>query len=286
MQNIIRTINTNINKYYKAIVALFFVVLLITGIFAFGDYGISTDEPAQLQKGAMTYGYILTGRWTMPTIVDKYHGLIYTTTLFFIERILGYSQNLRTVYLARHLINFLLFYSAVFSFYLIIKKVFKSWKLGLLGSFFLILSPRIFANSFYNPKDLPFLSIFIISIYTLINFLENKTVAKAVTHAVLCSVLTGVRIVGIIVPLMTLILFFTDIFIKERQTFQNSIKLKKIKILFIYLFVYILLTVILWPMLWENPFYHFVEAFKQMSKYPWFGKTLYMGNIYTGNETP
>ena len=49
---------------------------------------------------------------------------------------------------------------------------------GRLGSLFLILSPRIFAHSFYNSKDLAFLSFFIISIYTMVRYLEEKTLAS------------------------------------------------------------------------------------------------------------
>ena len=73
----------------------------------------------------------------------------------------------QTIYWRRHQLTFAFFAFSVFIFFLIGKKIFKDWKIGLLGSLFLIISPRIFAHSFYNPKDIPFLSAYIIAIYTL-----------------------------------------------------------------------------------------------------------------------
>ena len=122
----------------------------------------------------------------------------------------------------RHLVTFLLFYTSVFFFYRLCKYRFNSWKIGLLGSLFLILSPRIFAHSFYNPKDLPFLSMFIISIYTLVSYLNRKTLPRAAIHALICALLIDIRILGIIVPLFTVIFLFADLLIIKPIKIKNK----------------------------------------------------------------
>ena len=74
----------------------------------------------------------------------------------------------------------------------------------------MILSPRIFADSFYNNKDLIFLSLFIISIYFTVNFINQITYANSFFAALTCAFATDVRIIGIIAPLIILLFFFLE----------------------------------------------------------------------------
>jgi hypothetical protein len=111
----------------------------------------------------------------------------------------------------RHYFTFLLFYVSVIFFYFLSKNIFQSWKLGLLGSVFLVLSPRIFADSFYNPKDLPFLSAFIIAVFTLQRYLKNKNASFALFHGLATGFAAGIRIIGILIPFFTILLFTLDI---------------------------------------------------------------------------
>ena len=54
--------------------------------------------------------------------------------------------------------------------------------MAFIGTTFLLLSPRIFADSFYNNKDIIFLSFFIINIYTAINFFEKQKIQKYLSY--------------------------------------------------------------------------------------------------------
>ena len=65
-------------------------------------------------------------------------------------------KNLEVIFFLRHLAIFLIFFIGTFYFFLILKEYFSNNYLVLFGLLFLILSPRIFANSFYNNKDLIF----------------------------------------------------------------------------------------------------------------------------------
>ncbi|MFB0526329.1 MAG: glycosyltransferase family 39 protein [bacterium] len=162
----------------------------------------------------------------------------------------------------RHLVTFLLFYTSVLFFYRLCKYRFGSWKIGLLGSLFLILSPRIFAHSFYNSKDIACLAMFIISIYTLLKYLDKKNLSTATFHVLTCALLIDIRIVGIIVPFLTFIFLIADLLVIKR------IEGKRIMVSFlIYMFLLIFSTILFWPVLWKNPFYHFISAFKEMSRY-------------------
>jgi len=122
----------------------------------------------------------------------------------------------------------------------------------------LILSPRIFADSFYNPKDLPLLSAFIISIYTMNLYLKNKTTARAVVHAIATAFTISIRVLGILVPVITLIIFIADMILRRQDKMETDWNLAaKIKSILIYFFMMIIFLLLFLPVLWENPIENF-----------------------------
>lgn len=273
-----------IEEKHKILVFLFFAAYLLVGVGIFKDYGISNDEPTERNKGIMAVRYAMFRDQELLTHKDSRHyGTAFEMLLVAIEKILNLTKDPRAIYLMRHLVTFLLFYTGVFFFYRLCKYRFRSWKIGLLGCLFLILSPRIFAHSFYNPKDVPFLAMFIISIYTLTKYLDKKTLPRAAFHAVTCALLIDMRIPGVIVPFFTFIFLIADLLITK----TIKIKVKDIAASFlVYTFLLVYFTVLFWPTLWVNSLYHFINAFKFMSHVIWGGTVLYLGEYIKGENLP
>jgi len=272
-----------IEKKYKIVVCLFFVAYLFIGISIFKHYGISWDEHVSRINGVITVEYVVKGDQRLFTYRDRYYGTAFETLLVAIERFLNLTDNPRAIFFMRHLVTFLLFYTSVLFFYLLCKYRFRNWKIGLLGSIFLILSPRIFAHSFYNSKDIACLAMFTTSIYTLVKYLDKKTFSAAAFHALTCALLIDIRILGIIVPLFTVIFLIADLLVIKTE----KIKCKKIIGSFLtYTFLLIFFTVLFWPVLWKNPVYHFINAFKQMSRYGHLYTVLYLGDYIEATSLP
>ncbi|NOZ68087.1 MAG: hypothetical protein GXP46_02265 [Deferribacteres bacterium] len=272
-----------IEQRHKALVWLFFAVFLAVGTGIYKDYGISWDEPISRHGGGYAAMYAVHGDRALFSDNERYHGPAFEMFLVGVESILKLTDDPRATFLMRHLLTFLLFYAGVVFFYLLCRDHFRSWKAGLLGSLFLILSPRIFAHSFYNSKDIPFLALFIISIYTLIRYLDNRTLYRASVHALANAFLIDIRILGIIVP------FFTVAFLAGDLLITRSEKKKGEKIIpgfLVYTFLLISFTILFWPVLWPDPVYHFIEAFRQMSAYPWRLTILYLGEYIKGTDLP
>lgn len=261
------------------IVFSFFLCYLITGLFIFKDYGMAWDEYVQRRIGLVAWGSLFSSSSNLNYYmdVDKYYGVIFEVFLVLIEKLLKLND-LRNIYLMRHLCNFLFFYGGVFFFYLLCNHIFSNWKLCITGCLFLVLSPRIFAHSFYNSKDIPFLSMFIISIYTLVIFLDKKTLYTALLHTMTCAVLIDIRIVGIIIIFLTVVFLFIDYFIVK------TVKVNIAPFLFITLLP--LFIILFWPFLWKNPVFNFLTVFKAMSNFPWEGEVLYAGKYIKATEIP
>ncbi|MCL5072518.1 MAG: hypothetical protein M1308_16740 [Actinobacteria bacterium] len=279
----LKKIITFADTRYKLIAGLVFLLIFITGLSIFSGYGISYDEHIQRNIGWTNINYFEKGDQSLVTMKDRYYGPAFEILLAQIEKSFGIQDKSREIYLMRHIINFFIYYAGVVVFYFLCKKRFRSWKAGLLGSIFLILSPRIFSESFYNSKDIPFMSLFLISIFTLYNFLDKKNTANAIIHSFVCALTIDIRIMGILIPLITAVFFIIDLFVFKKNKETTLLNLRNF---LLYFFITIFLTVLFFPTSWTNPIYNFGQSFKIMSQYAWRGYNLYLGDFIRADHIP
>ena len=260
---------------------LFFILFVVVGISIYQDYGISWDEPiSRYNNGILNINFINTGDYEpIITGAEKYHGPIFEIFLVGLERMFELTDS-QDIYFMRHLVTFFVFALSVLFFYLLCIKHLKSRWLATLGAIFLVLSPRIFAESFYNYKDLVFMSFFVINIFTSLLFLERRSFTTAVFHALISAIVIDIRILGIIIPCFTLLIFFIE-FIRFPKHRKKIVIINTIFLLFL-----VALIILFWPVLWRNPIDNFFLALSEMSKYPWDGNILYLGENYSAANLP
>lgn len=274
---------------YRWIVIGCFVIYAVIGIFAYNDYGISFDEPLQRQQGIISANYVmekispqnaLPGVIPLQSFANRNYGVLFDMPAYFLEVWLNLDANSPSVYYLRHVMTFALFFIAVTYLYRLIAAHFKDWRLGLLGSAFLVLSPRIFAESFYNNKDVVFLSVFIIGLYYGLKFLEKKNYISAVQFALACAAAIGVRMPGIILPIAGLVFYCLELG-KETEKFK-----KRFLSLLLFIGAVIIFTITLWPTLWEYSWQNFRGAYMAMAHFPWNGQVLYFGKFVNAQQLP
>jgi hypothetical protein len=134
----------------------------------------------------------------------------------------------------------------------------------------LLLSPRIYAQSFFNSKDIPFMCMFIICLLACVIAFRNKRIRNFILFGILSGFLINIRIMGIVIPAIVSALVLVDIIRRQGRK----------QVLINYL-VYLLMTFatlyLTWPWLWKDPVGHFELAFSAMSKYKWEGNILMNG---------
>ncbi len=265
---------------------LFFGIFLLTGLFVYPDYGISWDEQySRFDNARIVYHFVVNGGGDeIRHASEKYHGPAFELFLFSLEKLFSIND-IRAVYLMRHLVTFLTFFVAVYFFFLIARNNFNNWKLGLLAAAFLVISPRIFAESFYNSKDLAFLSFFIMAIYSLLQFHRHQDYKWAVVHSFFCAILIDIRILGILIPVFTLFFLLADQAVTSILKTKESVKFKTRPVV-VYFILLILLIILFWPVLWLNPVKHFVNAFNEMRKFTWLGSVFYQGIDHSPGQLP
>ena|GEM_PF-160233 len=261
----------------------FFLVLLVSGLVMSRDYGVSWDEPEHRWAGALAWNYVFSGDQAYRHHTINTYGQVFELALTGIEKGLGLSGDVRAAFLMRHAATFLVFYVGVVFFFLLCVRRFRSWKLALLGSLMLALSPRILADSFYNLTDIAPLALYIIAFFTLLKLLEKQSVLWVVLHAVVSGVLLSIRIVGIAIPLITVVLLLGEV-VARAKAHKDSRRL--ILGLLAYLGLAVAFTVLLWPTLWIDPLRSFASAVGRMAHFPFNRPVLYLGKYLKSAQLP
>jgi hypothetical protein len=197
------------NEYF---VIIFFFATLVLGLTVFADYGISWDEPAQRDLGNANWNYIIHGDHALFDLVTRNYGPFMEMIEISPEKIFHLTDE-KTIFISRHLINYLIFWLGTIFLFLLGKEIFKNRWYALLAVLMLYLTPCIFAHSFYNSKDLPLLSFFIIASYFSIRFLSKPTFILAAVFALVSGMLFAIRIIGVIVPAFAIFLFIINLVI-------------------------------------------------------------------------
>jgi len=264
-------------------VFVFFSLYFILAYAIYKDYGVSWDEPKDYLRGQVNYtrlmgGSLATYEKTCAKLKNSCYYPPFFDMLLYAYAPTGDSQS---IFLHRHQLTFAFFAFSVFIFFLIGKKIFKDWKIALLGSLFLIISPRIFVNSFYNPKDIPFLSAYVIAVYTMLLFIEKKNIFTAILHGVATAAVTDIRTPGLIIIPITFLFYLLDLILSKQplnwKSLKDSAYLKAVILGIAYLAVSAGLIILFFPLLYTDPIRNFITTFDLMKQYPWEGYQLYMG---------
>ena len=266
-------------RYSGWITVAFFALFLVIGIRASADYGLPWDEPLQQEdNGTLAYNYAFHGDKAMFDNNEKYHGQVFEIMLVAIEKKCHITDSSR-IYEMRHLVSFIAFFIGCVIFFFLCLEIFKNRVLALLACCMLVLSPRIFADSFFNSKDIPFMSLSVCCIYSLLLFIRKKNLFSAFMLGLSTALFIDVRITGIYMVAITVFFCAIAYFLSKKD--------KKILINFgAYLVFLVAFIVVFWPVLWADPWQQFWAAYHQMKSYPWPGRLIFAGKIYFATAVP
>ena len=173
-------------------------LFLLAGVLFAGDYGISTDEKQRRENAIASLNYILgnAGVDELPPYPDRVFGVSFELPLLLAERALG-VEGLYPVHRLRATLTNLFFIIGAFFCYLLTWRLFNNRLIALLALLLFLLHPRLYAHSFFNSKDLPFLSMFIIVLYLLERAFRKDTAGAFIVLGLAVGVLTDLRIMGV-----------------------------------------------------------------------------------------
>lgn len=247
----------------KYLVLLLFAGALSIGLGTFKNYGISWDEGDQRHLGLLTYHYFSYGKDSLEHCDNREYGASFELPLIWIEKGLNLHDS-RSIYLMRHLVTHLFFLLGAVAFFLLIDYYFKNKLFAVIGFFMLVTEPVIYSHSFYNSKDIVFLSMYCICYFLTVLAFDKNKLKYYIWLGIGCGLLTNLRVMGCLLIFCLSLFFLTDYLRADKK------KRKQIYLSFGCFFMSSLLVLyITSPFLWPNPVQNIVYVFKDMaSHYP------------------
>ncbi len=191
--------------------------------------------------------------------------------------------------LSKHISVFLLFVVSGLVFRKILKIIINDYYFVNLSTVFYLLYPYLLGHSFFNVKDIPFLTFWLICSYFIIriskNYLKKNIILKK--HIFFLSIFTGyllsIRISGILIFIQY---FIFILMLSNDKKFNLIVFLKRIyKEAIIATFLIFFIYIILQPGIWSNPLLIF-DAIKYMSSHIQSVCTLTLGECMKAQDLP
>ena len=280
---------------------LFIACFTFAGIFLALNTGITHDEYHDLFVWKANQNLILNKLFNLnlDTSYMTGGGLYYGSGFHYISFIVEFLtlqipiidnfDDITKLLLSKHITVFLFFVTSGIFIRKILKIITNNSTFSNLGSILYLLYPYLLGHSFFNVKDIPFLSVWCICTYYIIRiiktFLEKDIILKK--HIIFISVLTGyllsIRISGILILIQYLIFIFFTTEVKKIK-YLKLIR-KFFKYLFIFIFLKFFIFFLLQPSYLENPLIIF-QAIKYMSQHIQTVCTITLGECMKAQELP
>ena len=266
----------------RLVLILTLAVALLVGYFTVQDYGLSWDEVGiyrYANRALDAYQFILHPQDYQADDSDPLLNL-YGPAHFMLSAVLSrFMLTLHpswSVYSAFHFIYFLTFLFGVLALYFLSTRWVSEWvALGIALLF--ATQPLFWGNAFINPKDTPFMTFFIASVYLGLQMLDdspNSNWGKIIVAGIFLGITTSIRSLG---PMAGALVILYGLWKSPRKT---------ISIAPYYFLLTVITTYLTWPYLWKAPIVHFIDSLQIMYHFPNTGETLFMGNLYPADQLP
>ena len=258
---------------HSALIILVF--LAVIGVLVLDDYGVANDERIQRGITAKALDYILRGDETILRDEDQFYGLVFEMPLLLVERGMKLEKS-RDIWLMRHLLTHLFFLIGGFFCYLLTYRIFGNRLLAVLAMLLFLLHPRLYAHSFFNTKDVPFVSLFMICLYLTHRAFGKEKVWWFVILGVVVGLLINLRIMGIVLFWGVIAICVLDLF-QASRSIQRKHALTAIGV---FVLSGVLTLYAVSPYLWNNPFAGFIDWFLAFSQHPTNLNQLFHGELF------
>lgn len=239
-------------------VVIFFAILLLLGLLTVVRYGAYIDQSSEqriMYANWKEYAVHLLGE-EHPIISafderdilkisingDRDHGMgvfYLAIPLFFFEQTHPYLGSLFW-----HGYTFLIVFWGMYSLYLLCRKLQLSQKISFLGVLLFFLSPRMFAESHYNNKDVVLISLAFTIFYWGLRVAQDTKWRDVIGFAVVGALMANMKIIGL--WYWGILGLYCIAYLVYNKHFNIKVAVKGIGCIVIFALVYILVTPACW----------------------------------------
>ena len=255
---------------------------IAVGLLVLDDYAVTGDAIFfQRLLAINTFNFALGVADALPADDNKFYGAAFEVLPLMVERIAG-LDDLRAIYLTRHLMTHLLFIAGGFCCYLLAYRMTGSRLLGLFAMLLFLLHPRIYAHSFFNSKDLPFLGMFMIALLCVHWAFRKGTLPAFVVCGAVVAILVNLRIMGIMLLPAVLAMRACDLYYAVGWAERRRAVISGAAFALAAAIIYYASM----PYLWADPLARFAELLATLSRHPHTPYELFQGQYVYAADLP
>ena len=258
-------------------------LFLIAGLAIVDDYGVSSATEPQRLIAINTVNYLLHDDPTLLQIdADRFYGAAFEAPLFLLtERVLS-LEDPRHVYLARHALTHLFFLLGGFCCYLLAWRLSDDRLVALLVMLLFLLSPRLYAHSFFNSKDPMFASAFVMALLFASRAFDRDSVGAYRWCGAAAGLVVNLRIMGVVLFAVVLLFRAWAWFRAEGGAARQRIVVTaEVFALWGGLVLFISL-----PYLWGDPIGRLSEYWTVLADHPVVSYELFRGKVFSSAALP
>ena len=267
-------------------------LFLLTGLATAGDYGLSLDELTQRQIAQANLNHLLNraGSASPPANPDidtaqlipsdRYYGIAFELPLLLAEQALG-LEDYSAVHRLRLILTHLFFIVGGYFCYRLACRLFNNRLIALLALLLFLLHPRLYAHSFVNSKDLPFLTLLMIALYLLERAFRRDTPTAFLLLGIAVGLLTNLRIMGAMLIPAVIAMRALDLFYGGRPQRKHHLLTAGL---------FLLAAGLTWyaatPYAWSNPLDYLTASLDLTVNHPTILRQLFQGELLPSNALP
>jgi hypothetical protein len=261
-------------KHNRLFLTTFYSIFFLIGFFTFKDYGIGIEEIFQRASSFYWIKFILDFtnfeqlknlsnlkllevynlNPELPKVTQNLaYGIAFDLPSGLIELLLNFDKFSDNIYL-KHFLSFIVFLISAVCFSLLLIKRFSNFYVTFFGSLAYCFSPKIYGASFFDGKDLLFLSLFTITIYFYQKFENKKKLLSLIIFSLFAAFLTSSRPPGLMVPISFIFIYFFKVLSGDEIR-------KNLNTLLIFILSYLIFIYLHWPLFWDFFNYNLKEMY-------------------------
>ena len=256
-------------------------LFLAGGLAVLDDYGRTQDEILQRSKPIAAIEFLQGDLGALPPGHNKFYGVAFELPLLLVERAFG-LQDVRGVYLSRHLLTHLFFLVGGLFAYFLASRLLHSRLAALYAMLVFLLHPRIYAQSFPSSIDVPFFVLFAVALYLTHRAFRRETLGAFILLGVGVGALANLRIMGVILFAAIPAMHGMDFALARGWAERKRV----IAATGVFALSGALTVFALLPYLWADPVGRAVEWWTTLSDHPTKPYELFRGTLYRSDEFP
>ena len=267
---------------FHSLALIVWCLFLAAGLAIVDDYGVSVDTGGQRFVAIDTLNHVLHGDPTLLRTHDRFYGAAFETPLLLLtERVLR-LEDPRHVYLARHVLTHLFFLIGGFCCYLLALRLSGDRLIALLVMLLFLLSPRLYAHSFFNSKDGALASAFVMALFFANRAFDKDSLGAYRWSGAMAGLLVNLRIMGVVLFAVVLVFRAWAWFRAEGPAARRRV----VATTGVFALWGGLVLFISLPYLWGDPAGRLAEMVAVLADHPKVNLVLFRGEVFSGTALP